>query len=154
MQITLQKLGLKTDLIVDIPDHVDGDTRWYQKAQFNDMEFSLSRQYVEIKVEVFAFTKLEDGSFKHLSQIPGKKDSMIADFSTIVDMQGNFLYKDVPMMSEEDTEAMYPDLAAIQWAREGELFCIMAQQMDLRVIPMIEAKILSKYIIAEPPVVE
>jgi hypothetical protein len=56
------------------------------------------------------------------------------------------------MLSEEETELLYPDLVGIQWLREGEAFCIRAQTEALWVHAMITTKVQSKYWPIEPPV--
>lgn len=155
-QITLQKLGLKADILVDLPDYVAGSTTWKQRAQVQDLVYSPSQMKVYVSVKIFAYTLDEAGEWKWLQQIAGIDDFMIADASTIVNEAGEYLIKDAPVgLSEEEMEAQYPELVGINWLREGEAFCIKAQTQALWVHEMIKAKVSTKYAIPEnPPIPE
>lgn len=150
-QVTLASLGLKADILVELPEYVNGETRWVPIAQVQDLVYSPSQRKVYVSVKIFAYSRQEDGSLIHLPQIPGEDDFMIADDSTIVDMDGNYLVKNAPVgLTEAEMEALYPQLVGIPWGREGEMFCIKAQTQALTVHPLIEAKVRSKYWPQEP----
>lgn len=138
-EVTLEDLGLSTEIIVNAPNVQKGLTEWKRQAVVLELVHRPLQRITSITMRLSSFQKEEGDTYgPQLNNIPEEIINIVADNTTIVDMTGTILLTDI----HSDTD-LGPHLIeggilhGIQWMRQGNWFCMIATTTPVIVTDMI-----------------